>query len=187
MIKIEIWKEIYFEENGIIWDYRGLYSVSNEGRVKSFRGNRGQKREKILKPNTDKDGYHQVILCKNKHHKAFRVHRLVAHMFCEGYFENAEVDHINTNPSDNRANNLRWVTIVQNKNNPLSLSKKSGKNNYCARRVAQYDLQGNLIRTWDCIKEAGKELGIPNQSISACCRGKIKQTHGFIWKYLEED
>ena len=31
----EIWKDIYFEDKGKIYDYRGLYQVSNMGRVRS--------------------------------------------------------------------------------------------------------------------------------------------------------
>ena len=33
-MKKEIWKDIYFIDNGIIYDYRGLYQVSNLGRIK---------------------------------------------------------------------------------------------------------------------------------------------------------
>lgn len=43
------------------------------------------------------------------------VHRLVALNFVPGYFEGAEVDHINAVRDDNRKENLRWVTPEQNK------------------------------------------------------------------------
>lgn len=33
----ENWKDIYFIDNGIIYDYRGLYQISNFGRVKSLK------------------------------------------------------------------------------------------------------------------------------------------------------
>ena len=33
----EIWKDIYFIENGVEWDYRGLYQVSNLGKIKSLK------------------------------------------------------------------------------------------------------------------------------------------------------
>ena len=33
----EIWKDIYFEENNKIIDYRGLYQISNLGRIKSLK------------------------------------------------------------------------------------------------------------------------------------------------------
>lgn len=35
----EVWKDICFEENGVVHDYTGLYQVSNLGRVKSLNYN----------------------------------------------------------------------------------------------------------------------------------------------------
>ena len=32
----EVWKDIYFIENGVTWDFRGVYQISNFGRVKSL-------------------------------------------------------------------------------------------------------------------------------------------------------
>lgn len=61
-----------------------------------------------------------------------------------------------------------------------------GKKHPRARKVAQYDKQGNLIRVWDYAKEAMKELGISNSSISECCHGKLKSAGGFIWRYAED-
>ena len=43
------------------------------------------------------------------------VHRLVALNFVPGYFDGAEVDHINSARDDNRKENLRWVTPSENK------------------------------------------------------------------------
>ena len=63
---------------------------------------------------------------------------------------------------------------------------KKGKNNPSAKRVAQYDKKGNLIKIWDYAKKASEELGIHNQSISACCKGKYKSAGGFIWRYAEQ-
>ena len=43
------------------------------------------------------------------------VHRLVAMAWhADTYFDGAEVNHINGNPRDNRAENLEWVTHRQN-------------------------------------------------------------------------
>ena len=43
------------------------------------------------------------------------VHRLVAMAWhADTYFDGAEVNHINGNPRDNRADNLEWVTHRQN-------------------------------------------------------------------------
>lgn len=131
---MEEWKDIYFIENGIEYDYRGLYQVSNLGNIKSLgNGNSNNSKERILKPLKNKCGYLFVILSKNGKQKHFKVHRLIAHMFIDGYFEGAYVDHINTIRDDNRAENLRWVTPKENCNNTLTKENLSeahkGENN----------------------------------------------------------
>ena len=55
------------------------------------------------------------------------------------------------------------------------------------KSVAQYDKNENLIKIWDCMKQASEELGINNSHISDCCRGKRKSAGGFIWKYHKEE
>ena len=122
----EVWKDIYFIENGIEYDYRGLYQVSNFGRVKSLgNGNSNFSKERILKAGKHKSGYLNVILCKNSKQKNFKVHRLVAFMFINGYFDGAEVDHIDTDKTNNNVDNLRWCTKIVNQNNPLTLKHLS--------------------------------------------------------------
>ena len=63
---------------------------------------------------------------------------------------------------------------------------KKGENHPQAKRVAQYDKQGNLIKIWDYIKQASEELSINHSSIIRCCKGKYKSAGGFIWRYAEE-
>lgn len=65
-------------------------------------------------------------------------------------------------------------------------SNVKGKNNPKARKIEQYDLDGNLIKVWDYIKQASKELTICEVSICNCCKGKQKTAGGFIWKYYKE-
>jgi hypothetical protein len=58
------------------------------------------------------------------------VHRLVAYAFLgiDGYKKGLYVDHINTVRSDNRAENLRWVTPLENANNETTkLNRKKRK------------------------------------------------------------
>ena len=84
----------------------------------------------------------------------------------------------------------------------LSLSKK-GENNAMygkhhtedtkrkikeknSKKVAQYTLDGNLIKIWDSITDASNE-GYNLCCISFCCNGRIKTHKGFIWKYYNEE
>ena len=63
----------------------------------------------------------------------------------------------------------------------------TGADNPNARPVVQYDLSENVIKVWDCMSAASKELGISNQSIYNCCNGFSKKAGGFIWKYYENN
>lgn len=49
--------------------------------------------------------------------------------------------------------------------------------------VLQYDLKGNLIKEWDGIVDINKELKYNKSNIANNCRGIIKTSNGFIWRY----
>lgn len=63
---------------------------------------------------------------------------------------------------------------------------KKGKNAPQAKRIIQYNKQGNLIRVWDYAKQVTEELGINHGNIISCCKGKLKSAGGYIWRYAEE-
>jgi hypothetical protein len=71
----------------------------------------------------------------------------------------------------------------------ISLHKKGDKNPMFGikptniKSVLQYDLNMNLIKEWNDITQASNELNIYNSNISMCCKGKLKTTGGYIWKY----
>lgn len=99
----ETWKNIK--------EYEGLYQVSNLGRVKSFAV---YKQGKILRPIRTHKGYLTVVLSKDKKEKRKRIHRLVAEEFIPNPKHKEQVNHINGNKTDNRINNLEWVTCQEN-------------------------------------------------------------------------
>lgn len=90
--------------------YEGHYSVSSMGRVKSFK----QAKPRILKQDTDRDGYKSVVLCMNAKTKRRRVHHLVLRAFVGPRGMGLEARHINGKPGDNRACNLAWSTHKAN-------------------------------------------------------------------------
>lgn len=86
------------------------YLISNMGKVKSLK--RGK--ERILRDRPDGYGYFQVILCKDGVEYSRKVHKLVALAFIPNTDNKEQVDHINRVITDNRSENLRWVTREEN-------------------------------------------------------------------------
>ena len=198
------------EEFRPIVGYEGLYEVSNLGNVRSLNYNRKKGLVKELKFYYSK-GYKHVTLSKNKVSKRYGVHRLVAMAFpeiCGEWFDGCQVDHIDTNPSNNIATNLNVCTAYENNNNPLTkkhksesrigmefsdshksnLSKaKAGKIGKYANRkksVQQIDkITNEVLRIWDCITDVERELGINHRQICKVLKGRRISTGGFLWKY----
>lgn len=124
----ELWKPIEGYED---------YEISSLGRVKSLArltttGNRSVP-ERIRTPNIMK-GYHCIALRKDKKIKVFRIHRLVMEHFGEKQpSEDYQVNHIDGDKSNNRIDNLEWVTPRENtlhaintglRHNPTEQTKK---------------------------------------------------------------
>lgn len=199
-VNMEIWKDIYFIENNVEYDYRGYYQVSDKGNIKSLSkmlwNGYGyfESKERILKLKELPNGYLSVVLYKDgvRCDKVFMIHRLVAHMFLEKDEGKNYVDHINTIRTDNHVENLRWVTHKENMNNSKTVEKfkkaNSGRNNPMAKKVAQYDTNGNLIEVYGCIGEVVEKFGVCYKSVQNCCRGKQKtvryKNEKIIFKFI---
>ena len=98
----EIWKD---------YTYGSLeYKVSNYGRVI------GKGRNKELKQRLNEQGYVEVTMGDTKHRTRVRVHRLVAILFVENPNPQLynEVNHIDRNRANPRADNLEWTTHEEN-------------------------------------------------------------------------
>jgi len=81
-----------------------------------------------------------------------------------------------------------WLRTQESKNR-ISKSKQ-GKtqpniSKSLQKPIEQYDLEGNFIKEWTSAKVAGETLNISNNGIGLCCRGKLKKSYGFVWKYKE--
>lgn len=164
----EVWKDIK--------GYEGLYQVSNLGRVKSL----WYKRERILKPSKDRQGYLKVNLCRNNIRITYKVHRLVAEVFIPNPENKPQVNHINEIKNDNRMENLEWTTSKENINHGT-------RNQQVSKPVNQYDLQWNLVAIYESLNEASRQTGVNQGNISAVCLGRYKTAGGFRWRYLKED
>src|SRR4051812_19194876 len=105
---MEIWKDIV--------EFEGYYQVSNLGRIKALPKIVKNKKykERILNP-YKKSIYYTVCLYKNncKGIKVLyckTVHRLVAITFIPNSNKELVVDHIDCDKSNNKVENLEWVS-----------------------------------------------------------------------------
>jgi hypothetical protein len=96
----EIWKGIQ--------EVDGRYQVSNLGKVRNTNTGR------VLKPKSDKDGYHEYCLRKDKKNLHRRGHRLVLQAFTPTTDSELVVNHKNNIKYDNNILNLEWVTVQGN-------------------------------------------------------------------------
>ena len=145
--------------------YEGLYLVSNYGEVKSAVNG------KVLKL-VDSHGYKFVNLSRGGKTKSIAVHRLVCMAF-NGMpkDENLQVDHLNMVRSDNRPENLEWVTPKENQRRKVR-SKKA------IRGVAE---DGSIVifPTLLAADMHGFDASIINRVIP-----KGLPYNGFIWEVI---
>ena len=83
--------------------------------------------------------------------------------------------------SINRANSLylkKYIVVWHGQENSYVSSTKSKYLYY------QYDKSGNLVKIWDSVCKASKELNIEATTIIKCCKhpDKYKSYKGYVWK-----
>ena len=116
--------------------YENMYEVSNFGNVRSLDrivGARsgGQRFQKgaLLKPGMDSRGYLQVCLNKDGSHKMHLVHRLVVKAYMANDGVRNDVNHIDSNRTNNNLENLEWVTKSENQLHAYRMGRRPKKYN----------------------------------------------------------
>lgn len=175
------------EEWRNIEGYEGKYEVSNRGNMKSLNYNHTGK-EKIMKPQKNRDGYLIIGLWKDGKAKWYLVHRLVASVFCENPHGYTEVNHLDEDKTNNCADNLEWCSRSYN-NTYNGKAKKAGKKiaEKLSKPVIAIDRITGLIVEFPSAKEAERMIGIDHGNICNCLKGRLKSAGGFYWYYADTE
>ena len=95
-----------------------------------------------------------------------------------------EVNHIDENKKNNYIGNLEFCTSKYNVN-------YGDRNNNVRKKLSkvinQYDLKHNLIKRWNSMTKASKDLNIPLHYISCCCNGERMTTKGYIFEFGDKE
>ena len=172
----EIWKPII--------NYEELYEVSNYGDVKSLARFKCKK-DRILKPGHDKDGYLQFTLRKNNKPKTFKVYKLVLEAFIGPCPPGMQRCHNDGNKENNFVNNLRYDTQsgnMQDKNKHGTMPDQGGsKNNFAKLDELQVRIIKRLIEDgYLTQRELAKIFNVHFSTISEIARNKM-------WKHIRKD
>jgi hypothetical protein len=149
------------------------YEINPEGTVRKI------STKKVKKSHLRKSGYVAIQFCFNGSKKSFYLHRLLSECFIPNTEGKKFVNHIDGVKHNNFLSNLEWVTHSENMlhsfKNELSkphsklkeLQKKMSENK--KKKVYYYNLNKNLIRIFESVKEAESILNYKG-NISLYCR-----------------
>lgn len=183
MSEIEIWKPVV--------GYEGLYEVSNMGRLKRISPARGTTVGHVFQPSPDKKGYLRTrITNAYGNGKTVKIHRLVAEAFHANPYQHPEVNHIDTNKLNNRADNLEWCTGQQNMQHAAEngLIKGCWKGKYGKEHNRSISLKATNIDTGDLkiikgINEAARVVGTNAAAIWRVLKGEYRHTKRWRFEY----
>ena len=159
---------------GEVWKPYESAWVSSLGRFKSSQGVVSTRKPK-------KSGYVNVGV----NGKSRLIHVLMAIAFGLPKRDDQDtVDHIDNNPSNNRLENLRWASRSEQIQHSYATNENRGSNAPKQSKPVEARVLG--AEEWvpyASSNEAARSLGLYPGNVSACCRGKQKQTGGYEFRW----
>lgn len=153
------------------------YQASDLGRIRNDEGH-------IMVPYLSKSGYLTVKLFKEGKHYPKYVHRLVAETFIPNYLNDRQVNHKNGDKTDNRVNNLEWVTTSENIRHAIDNGL------FTPYKLPPYSREGKRVmivetgEIFDSLTECANHIDGFKTAISACLLGKVKTHKGYHFEEI---
>lgn len=110
--------------------------------------------------------------------------------FCDNYIERETyyikilnpIINVDRNPQDNTKSQS-----TKDKIGKANKGKLAGSKNPAAKKIYQYDFDGNYIKEFLCATDAGFELDSNSDAISMAAGQRIKSSAGYMWRFTKSE
>ena len=154
--------------------YKG-YVVYEDGRVLGLKGF-------FLKPGLSSNGYYTVAICSKDKKISTPIHRLIAECFIPNPENKLYINHINSNRTDNRIENLEWCTPKENAIHMVKNGRVQNTINSIRKRMSKPVINILTGEKYSSCTEASSILGINENTLRTRLSGfRINNTN---LKYL---
>lgn len=160
-----------FGDDGSVWSQRERISLGG----RSGSGTRLAGAWKPMTPRLAKGGYLVIgLTCTEGGRREYKVHRLILEAFQGPCPAGMGCRHLDGNPLNNRAENLRWGTQRENNHDKLIHGTQSrGSNHGIAKLVEEQVAQIKIMLGRGCSERAiGRQFGVKRQTINAIRCGR---------------
>ncbi len=179
--EVEEWIPVIGYENIIDVNRCGIFRT--HARIDSV----GRLVKSIFRCGYIQDEYMVINLSKEGIKVRYLVHRLVAQAFIPNPENKPQVNHVNGIKTDNRSENLEWVTSSENHIHAYGVLKRKSSNNKEKRNNGRGDRKIICIQTgkeYNSIREAAKEYNVSSNAIGKVCRGKMNYVKKLKFNYI---
>lgn len=166
--------------------YEGLYQVSDEGEVRVLGGRKGATDKRLQHLKVRGCGYVYANLSKKGKASQIGVHRLVAKAFIPNPENKPQVNHKNGIKTDNRVENLEWVTQEENMSHSHKIGLHDDDTKNRSIPVIATDLRTGETTEYPSAREAARHLNISQGTVSSIARRGLKgERTGYKFRYMK--